>query len=68
MIDLGASTNVNPSSIMNELDLQFNNSYGKCFSLDSREVTIIGIIAYDELTLATFQEKTYNMNIIVLMF
>lgn len=59
MIDSSASTNIMPFKIMKEIRLQAIQTYGKCFSMDSREVPIVGVVNEVPFRLVTFLEKNY---------
>ncbi|KAH9321263.1 hypothetical protein KI387_015902, partial [Taxus chinensis] len=44
MFDSGASCNVMPLEVMNELDIKVTTAYGKCTTMDSREVPVVGCV------------------------
>ncbi|KAH9298556.1 hypothetical protein KI387_030238, partial [Taxus chinensis] len=44
MFDLGASCNIMPLEVMNELDIKLTIAYGKCTAMDSREVPVVGCV------------------------
>ncbi|KAH9298019.1 hypothetical protein KI387_029701, partial [Taxus chinensis] len=43
MFDSGASCNVMPLEVMNELNIKVT-TYGKCNAMDSREVPVFGCV------------------------
>lgn len=65
MIDSRASNNIMPIKIMEEMGLKVDSTYGKCYTMDSREVLIIGVINKVPYKLATFPEKVLYISVIV---
>lgn len=44
MFDSGASYNVMPLEFMNILNIKVTKTYGKCNTMDSREVSVVGCV------------------------
>ncbi|KAH9326649.1 hypothetical protein KI387_006827, partial [Taxus chinensis] len=44
MFDSGASCNVMPLEVMNELNVKVTTTYEKCTDMDSREVPLVGFV------------------------
>lgn len=42
IIDLGASNNIMPSTVAKALGLTLTKTFGKCFSMDSKQIPLLG--------------------------
>ncbi|KAH9308430.1 hypothetical protein KI387_036341, partial [Taxus chinensis] len=65
MFDLGASCNVMPLEVMNELNIKVTNFFGKFTAMDSREVPVIGYIKGMVVQLAAYLGKCLTMNVVI---
>ena len=65
MLDLGASHNLLPLSVMEQLGLQITRSYKDLYSFDSKRVKCLGMIKDLEVNLAQIPAKSVVMDIVV---
>jgi hypothetical protein len=64
-MDLGASHNLIPNIVMEELGLNITKSYHDLYSFDSRKVKFLGVIKYLALSLFHLPMKSVIMDIMV---
>lgn len=65
LMDLGASHNLMPKSVMDELRLEITKTYHDLYSLDSRKVNCLGFIKDMVVNLFQFPMKSILMDIVV---
>jgi hypothetical protein len=65
LLDSGASHNLMPKAVMDELGLEITKSYHDLFSFDSRKVKCLGMIKDLVVTLTQASMKTMVMDIVV---
>jgi hypothetical protein len=65
LLDSGASHNLMPKEVMDELGLEITKSYHDLFSFDSRKVKCLGMIKDLAVTLTQASMKTMVMDIVV---
>jgi hypothetical protein len=65
LIDSGASHNLMPKSIMDELGLEIKKTYHDLYYFDSRKVHCLGVIKALVMTLFQFPMKSVVMDIVV---
>ncbi|KAH9291061.1 hypothetical protein KI387_044632, partial [Taxus chinensis] len=65
MFDSGASCNVMPLEVMNELDIKLKVAYGKCTAMDSREVLIVGCVKGLVVQLAAYSGKNLKLDVVI---
>jgi hypothetical protein len=65
MLDSGASHNLMPKVIMDELGLDITRPYKDLFSFDSRKVKCLGLIKYLVVSLAQIPSKNMVMDVVV---
>jgi len=65
MLDSGASHNLMPKSVMEELGLEITNSYHDLYSFDSRSLKCIGLIKDLVVNLTQLPMKIMVMDIVV---
>lgn len=65
LLDTGASHNLMPKTIMEELGLDITRSYHDLFSFDSRKVKCLGLIKDLAITLTQLPMKSIMMDIVV---
>lgn len=65
LLDIGASHNLMPKAIMEELGLDITRPYHDLFSFDSRKVRCLGLIKYFTITLTQLPMKSMAMDIVV---
>jgi hypothetical protein len=65
LLDSGASHNLMPKAVMDELGLEITKPYHDLFSFDSRKVKCLGIIKDLAVTLTQASMKTMVMDIVV---
>jgi predicted aspartyl protease len=65
LLDSGASYNLMPKEIMDELGLEITKTYHDLFSFDSRKVKCIGLIKDLAVTLTQASMKTMVMDVVV---
>jgi hypothetical protein len=65
LMDLGASHNLMPKSVMDELGLEVTKTYHDLYSFDSRKVKCLGVIKDMVVTLFHLPMKSILMDIIV---
>jgi hypothetical protein len=65
LMDSGASHNLMPKSIMDELGLEITKAYHDLYSFDSRKVKCLGVIKDLVVTLFQFPMKSIVMDIVV---
>jgi hypothetical protein len=64
-MDLGASHNLMPKTIMDELGLEITKSYHELYSFDSRNMKCLGVTKYLVVTLFQLPMKSVFMDIVV---
>lgn len=65
IIGFGASNNIMPSKIVEALGLKVDNTHGKFYAMDSREVLITGVINELPYRLETYPYKEFKMSVVV---
>lgn len=65
VINSGASDNVMPSKVVNALGLTLTKTFGRYFSMDNKQVPLIGQIKDAQFSFAAFPEKKIKMTILV---
>ena len=65
MYDSGASHNMMPRIIMEELGLEVTRPHKDLFSFDSNKVKCLGMIKYLVISLAQIRDKTLVMDVVV---
>lgn len=65
MLDSGASHNLMPKVIMDNLSLDITRPYKDLYSFDSRKVKCIGLIKYLIVSLHQIPEKSILMDVVV---
>jgi hypothetical protein len=65
LMDSGASHNLMPKFVMDELGLEITKTYHDLYSFDSRKVKCLGVIKYLVFTLFRFPMKSVVMDIVV---
>jgi ribonuclease HI len=65
MLDSGASHNLMPKAVMDEIELDITKTYHDLFSFDSRKVKFLGMIKDLAVTLTQAPMKTMLMDIVV---
>ena len=65
LLDTGASHNLMPKAVMDELGLNITKSYHDLFSFDSRKVKCLGLIKDLAITLSQLPMKSMMMDIVV---
>jgi hypothetical protein len=65
LMDSGASHNLMPKSVMDELGLEITKAYHDLYSFDSRKVKCLGVIKDLVVTLFQFPMKSIVMDIVV---
>ena len=64
-MDLGASHNLMPKTVMEELGLEVTRAYHDLYSFDSRKVQCLGVIKDLVVTLFQLPKKSVVMDIVV---
>ena len=65
LLDLGASDNLMPKAVMDELGLSITKPYHDLFSFDSRKFKCLGLIKYLVMNLSQLPSKSIVMDIVV---
>ena len=65
MLDSGASHNLMPKAVMDELGLEVTKPYHDLFSFDSRKVRCLGLIKYLVINLAQLPMRSMVMDVVV---
>jgi hypothetical protein len=65
LMDSGASQNLMPKSVMDELGLEIKKTYHELYSFESRKVKCLGVIKDMVVTLFQFPMKSILMDIVV---
>jgi hypothetical protein len=65
LLDLGASHNLMPNVMMEELGLEITDTYHDLFSFESKRVKFFGLIKYLVVTLTLASMKTMVMDVVV---
>lgn len=65
IIDSGASNNVMPSVVAKFLGLTLTKTFGKCYSMDSKQVPLLGQIKDAQVALVTHPTKRIRLTILV---
>jgi hypothetical protein len=65
LMDSGASHNLMPKIVMEELGLEITKAYHDLYSFDSRKVQCLGVIKYLVVTLFQIRMKSVVMDIVV---
>jgi hypothetical protein len=65
MLDSGASHNLMPKVVMDQLGLDITRPYKDLFSFDSRMVKCLGLIKYLVVSLAQIPAKNMVMDVVV---
>ncbi|KAH9315166.1 hypothetical protein KI387_023793 [Taxus chinensis] len=65
MFDSGASCNVMPLEVMNELDIKVTTAYGKCTAMDSREVPVVGCVKGLVVQLASYPGRNLKLDVVI---
>lgn len=65
LLDSGASHNLIPKAVMDELGLEITKTYHDLFSFDSKRVKCLGLIKYLAVPLTQASMKTMVMDVVV---
>ena len=65
LMDSGASHNIMPKTVIDEIGLEITKMYHDLYSFDSRKVKCLGVIKYLVVTLFQFPMKSVVMDIVV---
>ena len=65
LLNIGASHNLMPKAVMEELGLDITRPYHELFSFDSRKVKFLGLIKDLSITLTQLPVKSMMMDIVV---
>jgi hypothetical protein len=65
LLDSGASHNLMPKAVMEELGLEITKTYHDLFSFDSKRFKCFGLIKYLAVTLTSASMKTMVMDVVV---
>ncbi|KAH9289577.1 hypothetical protein KI387_033694, partial [Taxus chinensis] len=65
MFDSGASFNVMPLEVINELNMKVTTSYGKCTTIDSREVPMVGCVKGLVVQLVDYLGINLTMDVVI---
>lgn len=65
LLDIGASHNLMPKAVMDELGLDITKSYHDLFSFNSRKVKCLGLLKDLAITLSQLPTKSMMMDIVV---
>jgi hypothetical protein len=65
LLDSGASHNLMPKAVMNELGIEVTKPYHDLFSFDSRKVRCLGLIKYLVINLAQLPMRSMVMDVVV---
>jgi hypothetical protein len=65
LMDSGASHNLMPKTVMEELGIEVTQAYHDLYSFDSRKVQCLGVIKYLVVTLFQLPMKSVVMDIVV---
>ncbi|KAH9291178.1 hypothetical protein KI387_043631, partial [Taxus chinensis] len=65
MFDSGASCNVMPLEVMNELGIKVITTYGKCIAMDSREVPVVGCVKDLVVQLASYPGENLKLDVVI---
>ena len=65
LLDSGASHNLMPKDVMDEIGLNITKPYHDLFSFDSRKVKCLGLMKYLAINLTQLPSKSIMMDIIV---
>ena len=65
IIDSGASDNVMPEKVAHALGLTCTRTFGSCYSMETKQVPLIGQIKDAQMVLAQFPQKRVKVTILV---
>lgn len=65
IIDSGASENIMPSSVAKSLGLSLTKTFGRCYSMDSKQIPLLGQVKDAQVALATYPSKRVKLTILV---
>jgi hypothetical protein len=65
LLDSGASHNLMPKAVMDELGLEITKPYHDLFSFESRKVGCLGLIKYLVINLSQFPMRSMVMDVVV---
>ena len=65
IIDSGSSDNIMPTVLAKAFDLPLTNTFGKCYSMDSKQVPLIGQIKDAQVSLVTYPQKRIKLTILI---
>ncbi|KAH9319022.1 hypothetical protein KI387_020791, partial [Taxus chinensis] len=65
VIDSGASKNVIAAKVAHDLGLTITHTFGSYYSMDNREVPLVGRIKYAQVAFVSFLEKRFIATILV---
>ncbi|KAH9290843.1 hypothetical protein KI387_034960, partial [Taxus chinensis] len=54
-----------PLEVMNELGIKVTTAYGKCTSMDSREVPVVGCVKYLVVQLASYPGRNLKLDVVI---
>ena len=54
-----------PTAVAKALDLPLTKTFGKCYSMDSKQVPLIGQIKHAQVSLVEFPQKRIKLTILV---
>ena len=65
VIDSGASDNVMPAKVATALGLEMTKTFSRCFSMENKQVPLIGQIKDAQYAFAVYPEKKIKMTVLV---
>lgn len=65
IIDSGASDNIMPSAVAKALGLSLTKTFGICYSMESKQIPLLGQIKDARVALASHLNKRIKMNILI---
>lgn len=65
IIDSGASVNIMPSVVAEALGLSLTKTFGMCYSMDSKQIPLLGQIKDAQVVLASHPDKRFKLTILI---
>lgn len=65
IIDLGAFDNIMPSTLAKALGLSLNKTFDRCYSMDSKQIPLLGQIKDAQVVLASHPNKRIMLTILI---
>lgn len=65
IIDSGASDNIMPSIVAKALGLSLTKTFGKYYSMDSKQIPLLGQIKDAQVVLASHPDKRIKLTILI---